>query len=88
MINKNKLGLVLGCFFAIVHFGWSLAIAIFPQGTERFVNWIISLHMITSLYLIISFNLLNAIVLVAAAFIIGYILGWIFGAGWNAIMKK
>ena len=88
-LNKNKTGLALGAFFAVVHAIWVLAVAIFGAGgMKSFIDWILSLHFITISYAITGFNFVNALLLVIVTFIGGYIMGGIFATVWNWIKKK
>lgn len=87
-LDKNKLGLTLGIFGAILHAIWSLLVAITPSGVQRFLDWLVTLHSMSMPVAIMPFNLMNAVLLVIAVFVIWYALGWIFAAVWNWQMQK
>lgn len=87
-VNKNKLGLVLGLFTALVHLVWSFFIAVMPGTFQKFINWVFVLHHITPIYVFLPFNALNALMLIILTFIGGYIFGWVFAAVLNWVMKK
>lgn len=88
MINKNKLGLALGLFFAIVHLAWSLSIAIIPQATQQFINWVFVLHSVVPFLVLSSVSLVNVILLLILTFIVGYIAGYLIAALFNKLNKK
>lgn len=76
-MSRNKVGLIVGFFFALLHLAWSLLVAITPLGVESFMNWVLRLHHITMPFAIITpFVPANAFLLVIITFIVGYILGW------------
>lgn len=89
MMSKNGLGLVVGLFLALLHFIWSILVAIMPETIQNFFLWVFSLHHIAIPFAIVTpFVLSRAIVLVILTFITGYITGWVLGALRQMIMKK
>ncbi|MBW2970446.1 hypothetical protein KY319_04965 [Candidatus Woesearchaeota archaeon] len=87
-LDKNKTGLALGAFFAVFHAIWAIFIAITAGGVQRFIDWILGLHMIQMQWTIMPFNIVSAVLLVVVTFVFGYIFGWIFAAVWNYVVKK
>ena len=88
VINRNKLGLTLGLFFAAVHAIWAILIGIMPRTVQSFINWIFGLHFLQPVFVITFFSLGKAILLVILTFVIGYVFGWIFAGILNWILKK
>jgi uncharacterized membrane protein YqaE (UPF0057 family) len=88
IINRNKLGLTLGLFFAVVHAIWSILVGIMPRSMQSFINWVSGLHFLQPLGVITFFSLGKAILLVILTFVVGYIFGWIFATILNWILKK
>lgn len=88
ILNKNKIGLVVGIFLAIVHIVWSLAVLIIPIQLQTFLNWIFVLHALQPYWVITAFNFVNAILLAVMTFIMGYIFGWVFAWCHNLMHKK
>ena len=86
-LNKNKTGLALGTFIALVHAVWSLMAAIIPAQFQKFLDWIFTIHHIKPLYILLPFNIVNAIILVILTFASGYIFGYVFAAVWNRAAK-
>jgi len=84
-LEKNKTGLVLGIFFALLHLAWALLVAI--GSADAIIKWIMPLHFIGLIVPITTFSIVNALILVIAAFIGGYISGWVFAWLWNIIKK-
>lgn len=88
-LDKNKTGLALGVFFAIVHLVWSILVAIVPSTIQNFIDWILKLHHIGLTFTIIQpFNILNAVLLIIVTFICGFVFGWVFAYAWNLMNKK
>lgn len=87
-MDKNKLGLTLGILFALIHALWSLAIAVTQTGVQKFIDWIMMLHSLSMAIVVIPFNLVNALTLIAFTFILGYATGWVFAAVMNSVKKK
>jgi hypothetical protein len=77
-MEKNKVGLALGSFFAVIHLVWALFVAITPNALQKFFDWIFNLHGIAPIIAITSMTLMKALTLIVVAFIFGYIIGWVF----------
>ena len=88
MLNKNKFGLIVGCFFAIMHAVWALSVAIMKNILQSFFNWIFQLHFLKPLYVLTEFNLKDAVLLVLVTFVVGFVVGWIFACLYNVLSKK
>jgi hypothetical protein len=87
-ISKNRAGLAVGLFVAIIHAIWALVIAIAPEAMQKGLNWIFPMHFINNVFQVIDFNLANAIILVVMAFVGGYIFGWLFAVIWDWLVLK
>jgi hypothetical protein len=87
-LDKNKTGLVLGVFFAIVHLVWALFIAIIPSLMQNFIDWIMGLHFLGIAITVLPFSILSAAMLVIMTFIVGFVFGWVFAFAWNLLIKK
>ena len=77
-MNKNKTGLVLGYFFALLHLIWAILVALIPVQLQTGINWVFKLHGLEPVWTITSMTWLNAIMLVIMTFVSGYIIGWAF----------
>jgi len=86
VLNKNKTGLAIGIFAAACHLLWALCVL--AGVAQTFINWVLPLHFISILVSISAFNITNALLLVIAAFVGGYVTGWLFAALWNWIAKS
>ena len=84
--NKNKLGLTLGIFAALLHLVWAVLVAI--GIAQNWLNWIFPMHFIDSVFSVTSFSIVNALILIVLAFIGGYACGWVLGAIWNYVDKE
>lgn len=80
-VNSNKLGLVLGGAFAILHAVW--AVMVLFGLAKPFLDWIMNLHFLSFQYSVDPFNFLNALMLVVVTGVIGYIIGYVCGWLWN-----
>ena len=87
-LEAKKVGLVFGCFLALFHLVWSIAILITQSGVQKFIDWILGLHRIGMSFTIMPFHLMSAVLLVVATFVFGYIFGYAFAAIWNWQNKK
>jgi polyferredoxin len=80
-ISKNKAGVVVGSLMRLWHLMWSLLVAF--GVAQAVINWIFRLHFIQPPYTITAFNLVTAVTLIVVTSIIGFVMGWLFGAIWN-----
>ena len=88
-LNNNKVGLAVGCFFALAHVLWFLLIAVLSQKTmQDFVNWMLKMHSVGVGVQVLAIDRVNALLLVVLALVIGYIAGWVFSVIFNRINKK
>jgi hypothetical protein len=87
-MSKNRWGLIVGCFLALTHAVWSLAVAIMPSTLTAFVKWILDLHHLTIPFTINPFVLSKAITLIALTFVFGYIYGWILAMIFKLVAKR
>jgi len=83
MLNKHKTGLVLGTVMGLWHLTWSLLVVL--GLAQPFLNFIFKLHFIQPPYTVVGFNLVFAVELIIVTFILGYIVGWVFGLIWNRL---
>jgi len=81
MVNRHKLGLLLGTFFGCWHFVWALLVL--SGMAQSLLIWIFRLHFIQPPYTILPFNLGVAVALILITSVIGYLSGWVLGAIWN-----
>jgi hypothetical protein len=86
-MNNNKIGLIVGLLFAIIHAIWSFFIAVVPNQLQNFLDWVMELHSIEPYLTITAFNFFNAVFLVIVTFVFGYLIGYLFAALWNWMHK-
>jgi hypothetical protein len=86
MLDKNKVGLIVGVFAGLVHTAWAFLVAI--GVAQAFMDWIYGLHFLSNPFQVAAFNLSTAVILVLVTFILGYIFGWIFTAIWTTLKEK
>jgi len=84
-LNKNQVGLLVGCFMALFHALWSLLVA--TGLAQAFLDWIYGLHFLSNPFVVEPFNLVTAVTLVVVVFIFGYLFGWLFAFLWNKLRK-
>jgi hypothetical protein len=80
-INKNRAGIVVGSLTGLWHLTWSLLVAF--GVAQTFINWVFRLHFIQPPYTITAFNVVTAVTLIVVTSVIGFVMGWLFGAIWN-----
>lgn len=88
MLNKNKVGLALGSFSALIHALWSLAIAISRDQVQKGVDLIVRLHSLNLPVRLIDATWKHSIGLVVINFIMVFVAGWIFAAIYNRVSAK
>jgi hypothetical protein len=85
MTNPSRVGIVVGALIGGWHLVWSLLVLIgWAQPIIDFIFWA---HMIKPVYVVRSFNLAAAIMLIAITALIGYIFGFAGTIIWNRIRR-
>lgn len=85
-IGVGKSGLVLGVVMGGFHLCWSALVASgWAQPVMDFVFW---MHFIKPAWVIEPFAIAKAIILFFVTSIIGFVIGSIFAAVWNALHKS
>jgi hypothetical protein len=85
-INKNQLGLTLGILFTIMHILWIIVVLI--GWGKSIADWLHSVHFFGDAHTIIPVSLGVSLIGIIAAFISGYVTGWVFAAIWNLVGEK
>lgn len=84
-IDPNRTGLTLGLTFVLLHFTW-LILFILGIG-DLWFKWTQGLHFTKVEYEMLSFNPLTALLGLIGAFILGYLVGAVFGFIWKQLEK-
>jgi len=84
-LNKNKTGLSLGIFIALIHALWAVLVAI--GVAESMLDWVFPMHFIGNVFSINAFSIVNALILIVCGFVGGYVMGWVFALIWNWVAK-
>lgn len=85
-LDEGQIALIFGSFMALVHLVWSLVVAL--GFAQLYLDWILGLHFLNNPFVVGTFTLTNALMLVVVAFVVGYVAGWVFSWIWNRMMKK
>ncbi len=85
-LNKNQVGLIIGLFFAVLHIGWSLLVAL--GLAQVLTDWVLWLHFMNIQVRIESFEVSRAVLLTLFTFVVGYLLGFVSTWIWNMVIKK
>jgi hypothetical protein len=80
-LSTNTTGLVVGAMLGGMHLFWSLLVA--AGWGQPILNFIFWMHFIKPIYLVESFELTRAIMLVVVTTGIGFIVGWAAAWLWN-----
>lgn len=84
-IHANKAALVLGALMGGWHLIWAILVALgWGQKVIDFVLW---MHFIKPVYIIDSFKIGTAAVLIVITSAIGYAVGGAFAIGWNYVQR-
>ena len=81
MVNRNKLGLVVGSFLGVWHLVWALLVAV--GIAQWLIDWIFRLHFIQPPYTVTQFKPALAVALIVVTAMLGYLIGWPLAAIWN-----
>ena len=84
-LTPHKTGLALGAFAGGMHLLWSILVVI--GFAQSLVDFIFTLHMIESVYVIAPFSLALAGTLVVVTAIVGYAVGYVFAHVWNRVAR-
>lgn len=87
-LKGHKAALVVGLFMGGIHALWALLVLIMPGALQSFLDWIFNVHFLEPVWVLTSFNFLNALFLVAVTFVIGYLATWLFVWIWNLMKAK
>ena len=87
-ISKNRAGVAVGLFVALLHAIWAIVVWIAPATMQKTLDWIFPMHFINNVFQVMTFNLTNALILVIMAFIGGYVFGWLFAVIWDWLVLK
>ncbi len=82
-INPVKAGLAFGAVVALVHASWALIVAV--GLAQRLVDFIFWLHFVQPVYIILPFNIVTAVMLVAMTAVCGFVMGCLFAIFWNRL---
>lgn len=85
-LDQNKVALVVGAFFGLMHAGWS--VLVWLGLAQMLMDRIFALHFLNNPFNVLSFDLTTAAILVVVTFVVGFILGWIFTYIWNQLISK
>ena len=85
-LQPPSVGLVVGLSLGLLHLVWSLLVMVgWAQGI---MDFILSLHFLSNPYVMQTFDVTKALMLVFITFIVGYVVGWVFTVIWNMMLKK
>ncbi|MCK9344870.1 MAG: hypothetical protein M0P64_01940 [Candidatus Pacebacteria bacterium] len=85
-INTNKLGLVLAVMLGGVHVVWSIFVLLgWGQPLLDFIFWA---HMFSMPVIVMPFDGLASISLIAITSALGYLAGCVLGTVWNKVQVK
>jgi hypothetical protein len=84
-MNKNRVGLVVGSFLAVVHLVWGVLIAL--GLAQPLMDFVYSLHSLNNPFTVAPFDFMHSIGLVVVTFLVGYIFGYVFATLWHKIHR-
>jgi len=86
MDNKVKLGLTIGIFLGVAHLLWAICILI--GIAKPFLDWMLSMHFMSFVWSVTTFNVLYALILVVITAVCGFISGWLLGWVYSLFKKS
>lgn len=86
IMNKNKVGLVVGSFAGLLHLVWGLLVAF--GLAQLLLDFICNLHSLNNPYIVLPFDIVRTIGLIAVTFLVGYVFGYVFAMLWNRLHKQ
>ena len=85
-LNPHQIGLILGVTIGVWHAFWSFLVMVGWAG--MLMDLIFSLHFLSNPYVLQTFDITKAFMLVIVTFVVGYVFGWVFSWIWNMMLKK
>jgi hypothetical protein len=83
--NPNKVGIVIGVLLGGWHVCWSILVVLgWAQPLIDFIFWA---HMIKAVYIVKTFDLVAAVMLVAGTSVMGYLFGYAGAIIWNKLHR-
>jgi hypothetical protein len=86
MLNKNRVGLIIGTFSGVWHVLWSVLVA--TSQAQPLLDWVYKLHSLNNPFHVAAFSVTTSIGLVLFSFFSGYVIGWFLAFLWNSIHKS
>lgn len=86
MVNKHKLGLVVGAALGLFHLVWAVLVAI--GVAKPLMDWVYNLHSLRFSYQVLPFDPGMSLLLIVVTAIAGYVFGWVLGWLWNMANKR
>ena len=85
-LSEHQTGLALGAFFGLMHVGWALVVSL--GFAQTWLDFVLGLHFLENPFVVSSFDMQKAVMLVAVTAGVGYIAGFVFAKVWNLVMTK
>ncbi|HBA45546.1 hypothetical protein A2W67_00205 [Candidatus Nomurabacteria bacterium RIFCSPLOWO2_02_40_28] len=82
-MNKKKVGLVVGSFAALMHLVWGVFIAL--GFAQPWMDFVYKMHFLNNPFTVMPFDLMRILGLVVIAFVMGYIVGYVFAVLWHKL---
>ncbi len=80
-LDKNRAGLTLGGLLGLVHLFWALLVGF--GWAKGIYEWFLKIHFLSFNFSVGTFSFVWALGLIVTAFVVGYVVGWVFAAIWN-----
>jgi len=84
-ISKNKAGLALGTLGAFIHIVWGALV--YVGWAQPVLDFAFGMHSVMNPLVVLNFNLIAAIELVAIVFAVWYAVGYLFASVWNCFNR-
>ncbi|MBI5449179.1 hypothetical protein HY948_02570 [Candidatus Gottesmanbacteria bacterium] len=84
--NEHAVGLTAGVLVGSMHLGWAVMVSAgYAQGL---LDWMYNLHFLDNPFVVLEFQMSNAVILVAVTSVVGYAAGCGSAWVWNRLGAK
>lgn len=82
-VHPIRAGVTLAALLGGWHLCWALLVA--TGSAQTVIDFVLWMHFIKPVYIVGTFNLAIALVLIAVTTVLGFVLGFVFSVLWNKV---
>lgn len=84
-MDMNRSGMILGSFLGMFHLVWACMVAV--GFAQPILDFVYKIHFLNNPFIVQTFSLNNAVLLIAFTAVCGYVFGCILAFLWNQLRK-